>query len=590
MPNLRTTLANCLWYLSCLPVSVAFGRAMRDVAETQERLLLRLLRSNAETEIGRRYGFGSLRSVAAYQARVPLSTYEDYEAYIERIAAGELNILTAAPITLLELTSGSVAPSKLIPYGLPLKNEFQRAIAPWIVNLYGHYPTLLRGQAYWSVTPVTQHQRYTKGGIPIGFEEDSEYFGSLQRYFIQSIMAVPPQVRWIEQMESFRYVTLLFLLRSRSLALISVWNPTFLTLLMERLPTWGTQLAADIAQGTLTPPLPLPPALHATLASLNKADQRRAQKVRAALPFLAANQPATAHTLLWPHLQLISCWKDGNAARYAQHLARLFPQAHLQAKGLIATEGFVSFPLIPHQGAALAITSHFFEFLPTRSDTRSDDFSRPPTRSDDFSRPLLAHQLEQGKQYEVVLTTGGGLYRYRMHDLVEVVGYMNQGQRRGQVRGLPLLRFIGKRAYISDWFGEKVNQRHVEQLLDDLLRRHGIEPAFIMVACAEELAPSPPRPLAPSAYTLFIELADGSDELLRQVGAGLEQGLLENFHYRYCRDLGQLGAVRVFRIAHSGLERYLAVCQSHGQRAGDIKPVALHRMKGWEEAFEGRVL
>jgi len=175
---------------------------------------------------------------------------------------------------------------------------------------------------------------------------------------IQAVMAVPPLVRLIDDMESFRYVTLLFLLRSRSLAFISVWNPTFLTLLVSRLPEWWLHLAADIAAGTLSPPAPLPADLQRQLAALNRPDSRRAGEIRAI--FRAEKEAAVTHSQLWPCLRLISCWTDAQAALYTPELTRLFPQAKIQGKGLIATEGFVSLPLAGQMGAALAVRSHFF--------------------------------------------------------------------------------------------------------------------------------------------------------------------------------------------------------------------------------------
>jgi len=64
--------------------------------------------------------------------------------------------------------------------------------------------------------------------------------------------------------------------------------------------------------------------------------------------------------------------------------------------------------------------------------------------------------------------------------------------------------------------------------------------------------------------------------------------LRENHHYRYCRDLGQLGHLRVFRVGSGAAETYQEVCRSDGQRAGDIKPVALHTTGDWSRRFEGR--
>lgn len=549
------SLANLLWYLSNLPESIAFHLARRNVSETQEKLLLRLLRRNAATDFGRRYDFASIRSAAEYQQRVPLSTYDDYLPAIQAISEGQAQVLTQEAVLLLEPTSGSTAATKTIPYTAALKAEFQHALAPWLVDLFSHLPELFLGQAYWSVTPVTQRNKCTLGGIPIGFEEDSEYLGGWQRHLLQAVLAVPPLVRLIDDMETFRYVTLLFLLRSRSLALISVWNPTFLTLLLNRLPDWWPLLAADIAAGTLTPPGSLASGLKQQLMTFNRSNSYRAAEIRAI--FQEENDPAVIHTRLWPGLRLISCWTDAQAALYAPELARLFPQAQLQGKGLIATEGFVSLPLIGQNGAALAIRSHFFEFLPVHHSPL------PP--------PLLAHELQSGCQYAVIITTGGGLYRYQLHDWVEVAGY------RGTC---PLLRFVGKESYISDWFGEKLNERHVREALDAICRRYAVQPVFAMVAY-ETIA---------GAYTLFIEAPTYTDEILKQIGQALEAALQENYHYRYCRQLGQLGPLQLFRIQGGGPAAYLSFCQAHGQRAGDIKPLALHRLSGWAQIFQGQMV
>jgi hypothetical protein len=169
-----------------------------------------------------------------------------------------------------------------------------------------------------------------------------------------------------------------------------------------------------------------------------------------------------------------------------------------------------------------------------------------------------------------VLTTGGGLYRYCLHDLVEVTG------RRG---GCPLVRFAGKEALVSDWFGEKLNERHVAAALGATLARHDLSPALAMVACDDRERPP--------AYALYIEAYDASNAVLLRVANDLEAALCQNYHYRYCRDLGQLGPLRAYRIEGGAQSAYLAACRAHGQRVGDVKPVALHPRGGWSRAFRG---
>ncbi len=545
-------LANAGWYLLALPHSHAFRRALRDIAATQERVLLRIVRRNAASEWGQRYHFEQIRSVADYQRTVPLTTYADYHEAIERVGQNQQSILTSERVLLLEPTSGSSAATKFIPYTQSLKDEFQRAIAPWIVNLFSHMPALLGGAAYWSVSPVARHHQHTAGGVPVGFAHDSEYVGWLQQRLLGAVMAVPPQVRLIEHIDSFRYITLLFLLRRPDLRLISVWNPSFLTLLVEHLAQWWPALAADIAAGTLTPPVPLAPAIHTRLQRLNRPAPRRAAAVATACH--ATTQAGERHRQLWPHLRLISCWTDAHAARGVPEVAQLFPQARIQGKGLLSTEGCVTLPLLGMQGGLPALCSHLLEFLPVQS-------SAP--------RPRLIHELENGQQYAVVLTTGGGLYRYQLHDVVEVIDWLHT---------CPVVRFVGKQAHISDHVGEKLNAAHVQAALEAVLRQHSLTPTFAMLAC--DVFPDG------LAYGLFLEAARASAAHLSALGEALDTALRSNYHYAYCRDLGQLAALRVVRVSGQAQAAYLRRCPQAGQRLGDIKPTVRHHQSGWLDVFE----
>ena len=100
---------------------------------------------------------------------------------------------------------------------------------------------------------MTARKSATAGGIPIGFEDDTFYLGGWRR-LAQAVMAVPSHVRFLSDMEAFRYATLLFLIRVRSLKLVSVWNPTFLSLLVERLPEMGrpTGARSEAGRGTFS--------------------------------------------------------------------------------------------------------------------------------------------------------------------------------------------------------------------------------------------------------------------------------------------------------------------------------------------------
>src|SRR6266536_3715869 len=93
----------------------------------------------------------------------------EFQPYIERIADGQPQVLSAQRVLQFGLTSGSTQASKLIPYTKVLVSEFQEGIDPWVYYLFRRFPRILLGKTYWSVTPIGERKSHTAGGIAIGF-------------------------------------------------------------------------------------------------------------------------------------------------------------------------------------------------------------------------------------------------------------------------------------------------------------------------------------------------------------------------------------------------------------------------------------
>lgn len=546
-------LLNTAWMLKCSIEGAAFDRASRRVAESQSQLLLRTLRANRDTEFGRGHGFGDITEVRTYQERVPLATYEDFAAPIQRIASGETNVLTHEPVRLLEPTSGTTGGEKLIPYTAGLRRQFQRGVAAWIADLFRHRPAVREGRAYWSISPPLGAWRRSPGGLPIGFEDDAAYLAWAEQFALRRLRVTPSAVVRLPAMENFRYATLLTLLAAEDLALISVWSPTFLTTLLAPLEAWQERLCFDLQHGTLSLPQPLIGEAVQDLRCWLGPDPVRAHYLSR---ILRARAPWPERLrLVWPRLALISCWADAAAAQFLPELRELFADVEIQPKGLLATEGFVSFPLTDRPGAALALRSHFFEF---------EEPGRAPCR--------LAHELAAGGRYGVVLTTAGGLYRYRLCDEVEVVGFHHQ---------CPLLRFVGKCDATSDLVGEKLAETHVRAVLDRLAAVHGLRPRFTLLV---PVVDRPPR------YRLYIQGPGITTDspLLGPLQEGLEEGLKENPYYRHAIEIGQLAPVEITALDPEGEAAWLLYerrCLEDGQKWGNIKPAALDRRTDWPEVF-----
>lgn len=552
---------NTAWLAASAREALAFRRATSQVAVAQGQLLQTMIRANRQTEFGERWRFDTIASPRAFQERVPLTTYDDYAAAIERLGAGELNLLTRERVERLTPTSGTTSGAKLIPYTASLRRQFQRGVAAWMFDLLRGRPALRRGRAYWSISPAMGPPRQSSGGIPVGFAEDAAYLGMVERFVLERLLVTPGAVAAIPDIEAFRYCTLWSLLRAADLTLISVWSPTFLTALLLPFERWLDRLCADIRAGTLTPPTPLPNGVAGPLLERVQPDCRRADQL-ASIRRAGGSLPEKFRQF-WPQLAFLSCWADGSASGYVASVRSLLPFVEIQPKGLLATEGFVSLPLLDRAGAALAVRSHFFEFEP--ADTPAKAESRPALLP-------LAHQLEEGGRYRVVVTTAGGLYRYQLGDEVEVVGWENQ---------CPRLRFLGRAGATSDLVGEKLAEPHVRCALERFLAQEGIEPSFVLLV---------PVSAEPPHYRLYLQGAALPQPLAVRVGWArrLEALLAENPYYQHAVRLGQLGPVDCEVLDPQG-EPAAAVVErrrvERGQQLGTHKPAVLDRDSGWPEAF-----
>lgn len=514
-------LANLCWMAACFPSWLRFVVALRRPRAAQEAIRRRLLADL------RRTAWGRGRDLDA------TTGYDDYRDAIGRIMAGDAGVLSTAPVTALEPTSGSTAGAKLVPWTGPLRKEFRNAVDPWVFSLYLRRPRLLFARHYWSISPATAPPPVASR-VPVGFASDAEYLGPIQRRLARHLFPVPPEVRSIRDPADFWFVTALLLAADADLGLISVWHPSFLRILVETVAARRDELAACVRTGALPGSVAVDPGARAAVEGRLRPDARRAGLVAVFTPALLP--------LLWPRLQVVSCWDQGRARAEAQGLRRWFPGALVQGKGLLATEGVVSIPWGGRHVAA--VRSHVLEFVEPES-----------------GRILPLHRIEAGREYRVLLTTGGGFARYRLGDLVRCTGFVGR---------TPALEFLGREGGGCDLVGEKLDPAIAERALAGA---EGELPLRFAM-----LAPDPDG----RGYTLFFEDDHGREP--RALAAAVERGLRRGFHYDHARNLGQLRPVAPCPVTDA-LRRYRDVLVARGMRLGDVKVVALHPDPDWLQRF-----
>jgi hypothetical protein len=378
--------------------------AFADAASQQRALLDQLLRGNIDSEFGVEHGFAGIQDVDGFRRAVPPRPDVEYRPWLDRVAAGEHRVLTAAPVVAFESTGGT-AGAKLIPYSKDSLAAFRAGVLPWLSYLLTRCPDITTGLAYVAASPVTRPPRTLPCGLPLGLPSDAAYLGEDLLPALARVITAPPAAHEITR---WRVGTLAHLARRPELTLMSVWSPTFLLELLESLPQNAEAVLAD---------------LHG-----NADATRRLERALTTADGLV--------TQLWPNLRMVSMWMDGASLPYARRVQALLPGVECDAKGVLATESVLTTRLDERRVPAL--TSAFLEFVDRQGEWR------------------LAHELEEGGIYRAVITTPGGLYRYDMGDEFLCASLSD---------GIPDLQFLGRTGVVSDLVGEKLTDSFVAHAL-----------------------------------------------------------------------------------------------------------------------------
>ena len=620
--NLKYMILNKLFIFFCKKSYKDFVSNIKSkskIRKTQVKILLEILKTNKNTEYLKNFETGSQilnaenekELIEKFQNKIPVVNYEDIKEFVEKEKVGKSNVLLSDKIKLFELTSGSTSDVKYIPYTEKFLKSYMNGVFAWIYNLYQNNKRLFLGSSYWSVSPILKREAVTSGGIRVGIEDDTSYFDKVSAFFLNKLFTVPKEIKNIQNMEDFLLITAVFLLLSENLAMISVWSPSFLMILLDfieknhkvicqivKSEDLGTEFFADKNLGNKKYFQIIQKKYRKLwkknrskflinyfekyekniLSKNDKTQNLEITEKNNENEIMAENKNLETksgnkivenfvdYSVIWEKLSLVSCWADSDSYEiFIKLKEKLNPNKKnmnlkFQGKGLMSTECIVSFPLENvKNGSVAAYNSFFYEFIQV-----SDD--KLENRS-----PKLLDELELGERYCVVVTTNAGLYRYNTNDIVEVTGFYHK---------IPIVKFVGRINNFSDIVGEKLKNSFVEKQVLTTLEENNIKSEFLLFAPVR-------NETGEIFYTLFLEIKkDGRKFNWKQIENEMNSSLCKAFHYEYAYKLGQLRKVRVFLIEKDGLKTYTAE-KSKKQKIGDIKYRLLDKNFGWENKFAG---
>ena len=323
--------------------------------DAQREVLQDLVTAAQYTEFGKKYSFSTLFNIRSFKQTVPVHEYEDMKPYIQRIMEGEQNILWNTPIYWFAKSSGTTSDKSKF---IPVSDESLED---------GHYKAAKDVLTmYYQFKPDSD--LLTGKGLVLGgshtinpLNHEAQY-GDLSAVLLQN---TPFWGNWLR-------------VPDLSIALMDEWESKIEMLAQSTIrenvtsisgvPTWTLVLFRRILEIT---------------GKQNIAE-------------------------VWPNLEL---YMHGGVSftPYREQFQKIIGKPINYLEMYNASEGFFAAQDIPGEEGMLLFVDHgiFMEFMPI------DEYGKQ------FPLTIGLSEVELNKNYALVISTNGGLWRYLLGDTIQ---------------------------------------------------------------------------------------------------------------------------------------------------------------------------
>lgn len=325
--------------------------------EVQNELLLKLIEKAKNTEIGLKYNFNDIKSYAQFASQVPITTYEENQANIERSRQGENNILWPTSIKWFAQSSGTTnARSKYIPVSPESLEQCHYAASKDLLCMY--------------LNNNPESNLFSGKGLRLGgskelYKSNGTVYGDLSAILIDNMPF------WAEFSST----------PNNDVSLLSDWEIKMQAIVDETIAENVTSLAG-VPSWMLV-------LLNNVLETTGKASILD----------------------IWPNLEV---YFHGGVSfdPYADQYHNILPTNRVQYYEIYnASEGFFAIQDQNDSKDLLLMLDYgiFYEFIPMNT------YGTPQEKIIPLS------EVETGENYAMVITTNAGLWRYKIGDTVRFV-------------------------------------------------------------------------------------------------------------------------------------------------------------------------
>jgi jasmonic acid-amino synthetase len=542
-----------------------FEAMTKDAESVQRETLKAILERNSGTEYLQKWNLnGRFDDPQHFKSCVPLVTYADMALYIQRIADGDTSpVLTTDRISVISLSSGTTnGKRKVVPFNDKLlADTFQ------IYYISGAYrarlfPIKPGGRVLEFV--YGSKESSTKGGLVASTATTNIYRSESFKIYkknIQILGCSPDEVIFgFDSRQSMYCHILCGLLYSNEVQFMS---STFSYSIVEAFRTFEQdwqQLCNDIKEGKLNEKITVP-SMRASVSKLLKPDPDLADAI-----YNKCKNIGNWHgviPLLWPNAKYIISIMTGAMEPYLRKLRHYAGDLPLLTSEYGATEGWIAANIDPTSSPENTIYTvvpdiGYFEFIPLHLRHEGLKLDNSVATADYIeSEPVGLTEVKVGQEYEVVLTTFAGLYRYRLGDVVKVTGFYNSS---------PQLSYICRKNLILTVNIDKTTEKDLQISVDkatELLKEENVD--LVDFTSYADLS------TVPGHYVIFWELSDSLNEgIVKRCCSIMDETFIDP-GYVVSRKANTIGPLELRIVERGTFRKIIDYYTSHGGAVNQFK-------------------
>ncbi|XP_057855931.2 indole-3-acetic acid-amido synthetase GH3.5-like [Cryptomeria japonica] len=530
--------------------------------QVQAQVLSEILTRNANTEYLKRYDLNGLTDRDSFKKLLPVITYDDLQPDIVRIANGDKSpLLSSHPISEFPTSSGTSAGGrKLMPTiqeELDRKTLLYSLLMP-VMNQYIKELDKGKGMYFLFIKSETK----TPGGL-VARPVLTSYYKS--RHFREkpfdpyNVYTSPVEAILCPDSHQSMYAQILCgLAQNKQVLRAGAVFASGLLRAIRFLEQHWRSLCRDIRIGSPSEEDVTDPSLRKAVMNILSPNPEMADLMERE----CSNESWEGIIKrLWPNTKYLEVIVTGAMAQYIPTLD--FYSDGLPQLGTMYASSECYFGLNLHPISKPSEVSYtilpnmaYCEFLPLRRDNQNENTNNQP-------HPELVElaDVEVGEEYELVVTTYAGLYRYRVGDVLRVTGFHNSA---------PQFHFVCRKNVMLSIDSDKTDEVELQNAVDkatEYLESYGAR--LIDYTSYADVSS------IPGHYVLFWELKSATHEevpaeVLQQCCLTVEESL--NSVYRQGRAADKSIGPLEIKIVESGtFEELMDYALSRGASINQYK-------------------